>query len=76
MTNFLKTTSGTAALLMASNSFGHPGHTTELFHSHDGVTMSMAAIVLAGVVGACAYFIHYKRKQRGQARQPAQRNKD
>jgi hypothetical protein len=77
MMKILKTTAGTATLLMmASSSFGHPGHTTQLFHSHDGVTMSMAAVILAGVAGGCGYFIHQKRKQRRQADQPAHRNED
>ncbi|MDX1695748.1 MAG: hypothetical protein R3208_18425 [Ketobacteraceae bacterium] len=59
---------GSTTCLMVSSSFGHAGHTTMLFHNHEGTATAIAALSLAGIVTAAAYLLTQRTNREGKSR--------
>lgn len=64
MRSIIQTLSGLATLAAATAAQAHPGHSTQLVHSHDSVTLGIAAFMVAAVmIGGALIYGSAKRRQ-------------
>ncbi|MCG8313541.1 MAG: hypothetical protein MI976_10020 [Pseudomonadales bacterium] len=60
---FSSITASVAALILSQPTFAHPGHSADLFHSHDSLTLTVMSLGIVVAVGSLIYTVHTLRKQ-------------